>query len=93
MQEPAAFDVSPVEQSALAVVPPGGVFAPTLQDPTSTIRFERITAEDGLSQNSVLAIWQDRQGFMWFGTESGLNKHDGYQFITYKHDPDQQFPV
>jgi ligand-binding sensor domain-containing protein/signal transduction histidine kinase len=64
------------------------VFAPAPQDPTSTIRFERITAEDGLSQNAVLAIWQDRQGFMWFGTEGGLNKYDGYEFIVYKHDPD-----
>ncbi len=89
-RQPAATELTgvsaPVEQSAVA--PVDQVFAPIPQDPTSTIRFERITAEDGLSQNAVLAIWQDRRGFMWFGTESGLNKYDGYQFIVYKHDPD-----
>jgi ligand-binding sensor domain-containing protein/signal transduction histidine kinase len=57
------------------------------QAQTTTIRFEKIAAEDGLSQNSVLAILQDQQGFMWFGTEGGLNKYDGYQFNVYKHDP------
>jgi ligand-binding sensor domain-containing protein/signal transduction histidine kinase len=53
-----------------------------------TIRFERMTVEDGLSQNAILAIAQDTQGFLWFGTEDGLNKYDGYQFTVYKHDPD-----
>jgi ligand-binding sensor domain-containing protein/signal transduction histidine kinase len=53
-----------------------------------TIRFERLTIEDGLSQNAILAIAQDTQGFLWFGTEDGLNKYDGYQFTVYKHDPD-----
>lgn len=51
------------------------------------IKFKRISQEDGLSQNSVLCILQDRQGFMWFGTEIGLNKYDGYAFTTYKKDP------
>ncbi len=55
---------------------------------TSTIRFERIAVEDGLSQNAVLAILQDQRGFMWFGTEDGLNQYDGYGFTVYKHDPD-----
>jgi signal transduction histidine kinase/ligand-binding sensor domain-containing protein len=87
-ERPAAFDVSPVEQSTTAGALPGAVFAPAPQDQTSTIRFERIAAEDGLSQNAVLAIWQDHRGFMWFGTEGGLNKYDGYQFIVYRHDPD-----
>jgi ligand-binding sensor domain-containing protein len=31
---------------------------------------------------------QDSQGFMWFGTEDGLNKYDGYTFTVYKHDPE-----
>ncbi|NIM95595.1 MAG: GAF domain-containing protein [Anaerolineales bacterium] len=53
-----------------------------------TIRFERLTIEDGLSQNAILAIAQDTQGFLWFGTEDGLNKYDGYEFVVYKHDPD-----
>jgi ligand-binding sensor domain-containing protein len=52
------------------------------------LRFERLTIEDGLSQNAILAIAQDTQGFLWFGTEDGLNKYDGYQFTVFKHDPD-----
>ena len=52
------------------------------------IRFNRITVEDGLSNNVVLAIMQDRHGFMWFGTEGGgLNRYDGYTFTVYKPNP------
>jgi len=51
------------------------------------IRFDRIGLEQGLSQSSAYAIIQDRQGFMWFATEDGLNKFDGYTFTIYKHDP------
>ena len=40
--------------------------------------------KDGLSQNTVMAIMQDRQGFMWFGTWDGLNRFDGYTFTVYK---------
>ena len=35
-----------------------------------------LTVKDGLSQNAVYAILQDRQGFMWFGTADGLNRYD-----------------
>jgi ligand-binding sensor domain-containing protein/signal transduction histidine kinase len=55
---------------------------------SNTIRFERLTVEDGLSQNAILAIAQDAQGFLWFGTEDGLNKYDGYQFVVFEHDPE-----
>ena len=40
--------------------------------------------KDGLNQNTVMAILQDRQGFMWFGTWDGLNRFDGYTFKVYK---------
>ncbi|MCB1042846.1 MAG: hypothetical protein KDC35_07895 [Acidobacteria bacterium] len=46
--------------------------------------FRHITSEDGLSQSTVWCIKQDQQGFMWFGTEDGLNKHDGYRFAVYR---------
>lgn len=49
----------------------------------SQLRFEHIDIEDGLSQNSVTAILQDRYGYMWFGTEHGLNKYDGYTFEVF----------
>ena len=50
------------------------------------MRFEHLTMEDGLSQSAVLSIFQDRQGFMWFGTENGLNRFDGYEFTVFTND-------
>jgi ligand-binding sensor domain-containing protein len=52
------------------------------------LRFERISLEEGLSQSTVFCMLQDSRGFMWFGTEDGLNKYDGYNFTVYKHDPE-----
>jgi len=55
--------------------------------PPPSIRFDRITIADGLSFSKVDAMLQDRQGFLWVGTERGLNKYDGYQFTVYRNDP------
>ncbi|NQZ07921.1 MAG: GGDEF domain-containing protein, partial [Algicola sp.] len=55
---------------------------------TASAHFERLSVTDGMSQSSALAILQDSQGFMWFGTEDGLNRYDGYQFVHYRHDTD-----
>ena len=54
----------------------------------SVVRFEHLTIEDGLSQNAGLAIFQDSRGYLWIGTQDGLNRYDGYGFKIYKHDPD-----
>jgi ligand-binding sensor domain-containing protein/signal transduction histidine kinase len=53
----------------------------------SIIRFQRITINEGLSLSSVYCIFQDSKGFMWFGTEDGLNKFDGKNFKVYRPDP------
>ncbi|MCO7224393.1 response regulator [Pleionea sp. CnH1-48] len=57
----------------------------------SSIEFSRLTTKDGLSsdnfQTSKRVILQDRDGFLWFGSQNGLNRYDGYQFKTYYHDP------
>lgn len=53
------------------------------------VRFEHITSEEGLSANVVNCIFQDRQGFLWFGTNDGLNRYDGYHFTTFRSLPDQ----
>ncbi len=53
-----------------------------------TLRFERLSVEQGLSQQSVLTILQDRRGFMWFGTQAGLNRYDGYRITAWRNDPD-----
>ncbi|MGP1994360.1 two-component regulator propeller domain-containing protein [Zobellia laminariae] len=47
------------------------------------ISFKHITTSDGLSQSDINTIYQDKQGFMWFGTHDGLNKYDGYKFTGY----------
>ncbi len=51
------------------------------------IRFDRMSIAEGLSQSTVQCILQDRRGFMWFGTEDGLNQFDGYSFTVFRHDP------
>jgi ligand-binding sensor domain-containing protein/signal transduction histidine kinase len=51
------------------------------------IRFYRTATGDGLSQIRVSQIVQDDQGFMWFGTQYGLNRYDGYKFKVFLHDP------
>lgn len=50
------------------------------------VRFDHINLDEGLSQGSVYSILQDRMGFLWFGTQDGLNKYDGYDFTVYRHD-------
>jgi diguanylate cyclase (GGDEF)-like protein len=47
---------------------------------------QRYSLEEGLSQQAVNAITQDAEGFMWFGTEDGLNRFDGYEFRQLRHD-------
>jgi signal transduction histidine kinase/CheY-like chemotaxis protein/ligand-binding sensor domain-containing protein len=49
---------------------------------------KHITINDGLSHSSVFSILEDSKGYMWFGTEDGLNKYDGYKFTVYKNNPD-----
>jgi ligand-binding sensor domain-containing protein/signal transduction histidine kinase len=51
-----------------------------------SIRFRTFTTTDGLSQATARAIAQDRDGFIWVGTQDGLNRFDGYEFRVYKHD-------
>ncbi len=50
-------------------------------------RFQRVSLEEGLSQAAVNVIAQDRDGFLWFGTQEGLNRFDGYEFKLFRHDP------
>lgn len=51
------------------------------------IRFEHLTSTAGLSQTRVAQIIQDDRGFLWFGTQHGLNRYDGYNFRQFTHDP------
>jgi signal transduction histidine kinase/ligand-binding sensor domain-containing protein len=51
------------------------------------IRFHRLSAGTGLSQTRVEWAVQDKIGFMWFGTQYGLNRYDGYKTKVFKHEP------
>jgi ligand-binding sensor domain-containing protein len=53
------------------------------------IRFTRLSKEDGLSQTKVTQIVQDNLGFMWFGSQYGLNRYDGYKFKVFAHEAGQ----
>src|SRR5882757_7878468 len=50
------------------------------------LKFRYISKEQGLSSSMVQCIYQDSQGFIWIGTNDGLNKYDGYKITTYQHD-------
>ena len=56
--------------------------------PGQHLRFEHFSLENGLSQSTIFCMVQDNLGFMWYGTEDGLNKFDGYTFTVYKNAPD-----
>lgn len=62
-----------------------GFGVPTWAAPAPTLRFEHLSVEDGLAQESVLAMAQDRDGFMWFGTQYGLSRFDGYRFVNFRN--------
>jgi ligand-binding sensor domain-containing protein/signal transduction histidine kinase len=86
--------VLPIFIGNLAAIPQihaGASFAPA--DPIQTYdrysnpRFSHLTVDDGLSQSIVHAIIQDNQGYLWFGTENGLNRYDGDRFLVFKSNP------
>jgi len=51
------------------------------------VSFEHLTRRDGLSNAVVYGIVQDSDGFLWFSTEDGLDRYDGYEMIAFQHDP------
>ena len=51
------------------------------------LRFNHITTENGLSQTSAQCVFEDSKGFIWIGTQDGLNRYDGYGITIFKHNP------
>ena len=62
------------------------------QEP-APITFAHIGLNDGLSQNTVVDITQDRKNNMWFATHNGLNKFDGYDFTVYQHNAQNPYSI
>jgi len=51
------------------------------------LKFEHFSIEHGISHSKVNCIFQDNRGFLWLGTNEGLNKFDGYEFAVYRWRP------
>ncbi|WP_019029870.1 ligand-binding sensor domain-containing diguanylate cyclase [Colwellia piezophila] len=62
-------------------------------DGKPSIRFNHLTNEDGLPQNSVQSTLQDSTGFLWIGTEEGLVRYDGYSLKVFKHEPSNSYSL
>lgn len=73
--------------SPLARAQDGGDPLPPEPNPAHPLRFTRLTSEDGLSTERIMAVVQDQQGFIWLGTWNGLYRYDGHALKLYEHDP------
>ncbi|WP_171037862.1 hybrid sensor histidine kinase/response regulator [Dyadobacter luticola] len=62
------------------------LFASTAFSQSKPIHFRHISAENGLIDNNVNCIFQDSKGFIWIGTNGGLNRYDSHEFKVYKND-------
>jgi signal transduction histidine kinase/ligand-binding sensor domain-containing protein/DNA-binding response OmpR family regulator len=60
---------------------------------SSLYRLKNITTVNGLSQSSIIAIHQDLQGQMWFGTRDGLNRYDGSNITVFRNDPKDSLSI
>jgi ligand-binding sensor domain-containing protein len=69
-------------------------FSPQEADAQSqNIRFKRLSINDGLSNSFARCILQDKYGFIWIGTDDGLNRYDGYNFHVYKNNPHDKYSI
>ncbi len=63
------------------------LFSTTLLAQTDEVTFNHYTVNSGISQSSISCILQDSEGYIWFGSQNGLNKFNGYSFERYYHNP------
>jgi diguanylate cyclase (GGDEF)-like protein len=72
---------------ALAPRPGAAAADATRWESITSWQFSRYTVDMGLANSAVTALAQDRDGFIWIGSQSGLMRFDGYRFRTFQHDP------
>ncbi|MBI2967756.1 MAG: hypothetical protein HYY40_08080, partial [Bacteroidetes bacterium] len=54
---------------------------------SQSLKFHHLTNKEGLSQSTVNCILQDKSGFIWIGTQEGLNRYNGYEFLIFLNNP------
>ena len=64
-----------------------GLISSSFGQAANNLRFQNISVNDGLSQSTGRVVIQDSKGFIWIGTQDGLNKYDGHHFTIYNNDP------
>jgi len=80
-----AVAAQPARPMLQAAVDPQVIRLPVVEG--TDLRFTRLSLTEGLSQTRVTHIVQDDRGFMWFGTQYGLDRYDGYRYKVFKHIP------
>lgn len=65
----------------------------TLIAQQGSVSFNHLDIEDGLSQSTVQAVFQDSEGYLWIGTQDGLNKFNGYDITVYESDPEDSTTI
>lgn len=58
------------------------------EDKTNILSFDYFSQEDGLPNNQIQCIYQDKKGWIWLGTSQGLSRFDGYRFVNFINNPD-----
>ena len=89
----ASRDLSPASSpEATAVLFPGWGRVvserPSGRELPLNLRFDQFSVKEGLAHSTVNCILQDRYGFIWVGTDDGLNRYDGHDLSVYRHNPD-----
>ncbi|PHR85532.1 MAG: hypothetical protein COA59_00825 [Colwellia sp.] len=64
-----------------------------IESNNNLLKFSHLSTLDGLSNSNVFGITQDNQGFIWFATEDGLNRFDGKNFVTYRHNANNEHSI
>src|SRR5579862_8318919 len=81
--------VAPAFCAEVEIIRPRVVSVPGRLTEGRGIAFHHLPSTAGLSQTRVSQITQDSDGLLWFGTQSGINRYDGYRFKVFKHYPRQ----